>query len=86
MSRVAAMVGLLALSGCSSTNIADVIAAMGSDPASVCVHIAAGLYTPAIDIVRINRVDAVGTCGLAIMNTTAPATVNVPFKLTVAPQ
>lgn len=81
---------LLALAGCVGPNMAPLVEAMGKDPANVCVHIGAGLYTPEITVSRVNGPGVASTCMTGAISTmptagTGTAIVTFPGQVTVAP-
>ncbi len=78
------------LAGCSQTNIADLINAMGKDPATVCAN---GVYAGAsLNIARTNITNGEVECGangLKIKSTAVqlgiPAQVTIGQPVTVTP-
>ena len=81
---------LVLLAGCSQTNIADLITAMGKDPATVC---ATGVYAGAsLNVSRTNITNGEVNCGpngMVIKSTAVqlgiPAQVTIGQPVTVTP-
>lgn len=91
MRLVLLVASLFVSAGCTSTNIADLVAALAKDPANVCVHVGASLYVPEITISRVNMQGVSAQCANGALTTVQTpgsglATISFPGNLTVAPK
>ena len=85
----ASAAAILALAACQAIDVPATVAAFGNDRASMCLHIGATVYTPTVDVARVNAEGVAIKCGEATVTTVqAPgsgiATVQFPGTLTIA--
>lgn len=89
--RLALILACLLPSGCTSTNIADLVAALAKDTANACIHVGATMYTPEITVARVNMQGVSAQCANGALTTVQTpgsglATISFPGNLTVAPK